>query len=176
VLRRARIIALGVAVVAATAAVSSAGGPPRLAGSYPTLFRITAETNIVGVRTGQQAIKSWAFAPKCASGGCTTSLVRPSIAAGSTATYTYTLRPVSAMKYTGTTAPTPATCTFTNGKVVQGGYVNHQTMVLNVTKASGGKVVAYSGTTHTVNVLTPAGRASGCPATSIQSAVFHTSS
>ena len=119
-------------------------------------------------------MKSWTFTPKCATGACATTLVRPSIATGSTSTYTYTLRPVSAAKYTGSIAPVPVLCTFTNGKQVQGGYVDHQTMVLNVTKASGGKVVAYSGTVHTVNILTPAGRSNGCPATSVQSAAFHT--
>jgi len=165
-------LTVGVLIVAA----SSAGGAPRLAGSYQTVLRITAETNLTAVHAGQEAVKAWTFKPKCASGGCTTMLVRPSIATGSTSTYTYTLRPVSATKYTGSIAPTPVLCLFTNGKQVPGGYVNHQTMVLNVTKASGGKVVAYSGTNQTVNVLTPAGRSAGCPAKSVQSAVFHTAS
>jgi hypothetical protein len=174
VLRRARVSILALGVGAITAAASSAAGSSRLAGSYQTLFRITAETNITGVSTGQEAVKTWTFTPRCATGGCTTTLLRPSIATGSTSTYTYILRPVSATRYTGSVTPAPVFCTFTNGKQVPGGYVNKQTMVLNVTKTSGGKVVAYSGTTHTVNVLTPAGRSSGCPATSVQSAVFHT--
>jgi hypothetical protein len=173
-LNKPRVLLLGLLAGAVIAADSAASGAPRLAGTYQTLFRITAETNISGIRTGQEAVKAWMFTPTCATGGCATTLVRPSIATGSTSTYTYRLRPVSATKYTGSIAPIPVACTFTNGKVVQGGYINHQTMVLIVTKASGGKAVAYSGTTHTINVLTPAGRSNGCPATSVQSAAFHT--
>ena len=173
-LRHARVLLLVVIGGAIVVASTSASGAPRLAGSYQTDFRITAETNITGIRTGQEAVKTWTFSPKCASGACATVLVRPSIATGSTARYTYTLRPVSATEYTGSIAPVPVFCSFTNGKQVPGGYINHQTIVLNVTKASAGKVVAYSGTTHTVNTLTAAGRSNGCPATSVQSAVFHT--
>src|SRR5947208_15165035 len=120
-----------VVVGAVIVATSSAGGAPRLAGSYRTLFRITAETNITAVHPGQEAVKTWTFTPRCAAGACTTTLVRPSIATGSSSTYTYTLRPVSAAKYTGSIAPTPVLCSFTNGKQVQGGYIEHQTMVLD---------------------------------------------
>jgi len=49
-------------------------------------------------------------------------------------------------------------------------------MVLNMSKASAGEVVAYSGTNQTVNVLTPAGRSARCPAKSVQSDVFRTAS
>jgi hypothetical protein len=174
VLRRAHVLACAFIAGVVIVAASSAGGAPRLAGSYRTDFRITAETNITGIRTGQEAVKTWTFSPRCATGACTTMLVRPSIATGSTSTYSYTLRPVSATRYTGSITPVPVLCSFTTGKQVPGGYINHQTIVLNVTKASAGKVVAYSGTTHTVNTLTAAGRSSGCPATSVQSAAFHT--
>jgi hypothetical protein len=173
-LRHARVLICAMTVGAVTVVAASAGGAPRLAGSYQTLLRVTAATNITNISPGQQAVKTWTFSPKCATGGCTTTLVRPSIAPGSTSMYTYTLRPASATKYTGSISPTPVLCSFTNGKQVPGGYIAHQTMVLNVTKASAGKVVAYSGTVHTVNTLTAAGRSAGCPATSVQSAVFHT--
>jgi hypothetical protein len=174
VLRRACVLISALAVGAVIVAASSAGGVPRLAGSYQTVLRITAAVNITNISPGQEAVKTWTFTPKCATGACTTMLVRPSIAPGSTSTYTYTLRSVSATKYTGSIAPTPILCSFTSGKQVPGGYTGHQTMVLNVTKASGGKVVAYSGTVHTVNTLTAAGRSAGCHATSTQSADFHT--
>ena len=117
-LRQARVLLLVVIGAALVVPSSSAGGTPRLAGSYPTLLRITAAVNITSIAPGQQAVKTWKFTPSCAAGACATTLVRPSIAAGSTSTYTYTLLPVSATRYTGSIVPVPVACAFTSGKQV----------------------------------------------------------
>src|SRR5256885_1741897 len=90
------VLALVAALVLASATGAStrqAGATPRLSGRFPTLFRIASQTSIVGVRVGQQAVTTWTFTPRCATGACATVLLRPSIIPGSTVTYSYVLRP-----------------------------------------------------------------------------------
>ena len=136
---------------------------PRLAGSYPTNLTVTYVKGLVGLTQGAHAVKSWVFIPRCPSGSCVTVLDRPSIAPGSTTVYVYTLKPVSATQYRGSIKPLVAPCLNPNGSVrINNGIVNYQTITLNVTKASGGKVTAFTGTQHTIAVANAAGKAQGC--------------
>jgi len=158
----AAIGALGVgALVFALGA--GAAKAPRLAGKYSTDLTVTYVKSLVGVAKGSHAVRVWTFTPKCATGSCVTLLGRPSIAPGSTTVYVYTLKPVSATQYKGSIKPLLVPCLNPNGSVsFANGIVNYQTIVLNVTRASGGKVTAFTGTQHTIGVPNAAGKAHNC--------------
>jgi hypothetical protein len=159
-------LGLGAAVFAAILALvpllSAGAAAPRLAGTYQTNLTIAYAKNVVNVKAGDHAVRPWTFNPLCTRGGCLTVLYRPSIAPGSTTVYAYTLKPVSATQYKGSIKPALVACFFSNGTQVAKAYTNHQTLVLIVTKAAGGKVLHYSGTVHTLNLPTAVGKARGC--------------
>ncbi len=142
---------------------ASAAKAPRLAGSFPTDLTVTYIKNLVGFSRGTHAVRTWTFAPRCAAGSCVTILDRPSILPGSTTLYIYTLKPVSATTYSGSIKPVVVPCLNQNGSVrVATGLTNYQTIVLNVTKAAGGKVTAFTGSQHTITVPTALGKAHAC--------------
>jgi hypothetical protein len=165
-------LAVGLAAVAVTVAASAAAPAPRLSGRFPTLMRVTSLSHILDLHVGEQALKTWTFTPRCASGGCTTTLVRPSITPGSTTTFRYTLHATSRRRYTGSIEPLLVLCRLANGQEVQGAFTQTQTLVLDVTKVAAGKVVAFKGTERSVNTPTATGRANNCSA-GVQVAAFH---
>jgi hypothetical protein len=162
--RRRPAAAVSLGVIALVCALgASAAKAPRLAGKFQTDLRVTFVKSLVGVAAGSHAVRTWTFVPKCASGSCMTLLDRPSIAPRSTTVYIYTLKPISAKQYKGSIKPVVVPCLNPNGSVrVSNGLVNSQTIVLNVTKASGGKVTAFTGTQHTIGIANAAGKAQGC--------------
>ena len=157
-------VAVSVTALALPATLgASSVAAPRLAGRFQTSLTITYAKNISGLKAGDHAVKTWTFVPTCASGGCTTRLNRPSIAAGSTTVYIYKLKPTSAREYKGNAVHVVVECVlYSNGQHVPGSYVSTHSMTLKVTKVSGGKVVAYTGTDKTVLVPTATGKARGC--------------
>ena len=142
---------------------ASAAKAPRLSGTFRTELKITYEKNLAGLKVGSSGTTTWTFAPRCRSGSCTTILDRPSILPGSTTVYVYALKPVSATRYGGSIKPVVVPCLNQNGSVrVAAGLTNYQTIVLNVTKAAGGNVTAFTGSQHTIAVPTALGKAHGC--------------
>jgi hypothetical protein len=165
--------AMGVSALLLLAAAAGAGREaptPRLVGKFPTKLTVTYARSVL-THAGQHAVRMWTFAPRCASGGCATTLKRPSITPGSTVVFVYTLRPIGARQYKGT-GNTVFDCTTTSGRRAARGAVERDTIVLNVTGVEarlvlrGGrspiKVVAYKGTEHAVITPTAAGRSIGC--------------
>jgi hypothetical protein len=158
-------------LVAAAYAVTA----PRLAGRYSTSLTITRVVHIVNVRAGESAVRTWTFRPSCASGGCTTTLDRPSIASASTEVYVYTLKPVSAREYKGSIKPILTPCFFQNGTQVANAYTTYQTLDLHATKVSRGRIAAYQGTQRTLVNANALGRSHGCPQSGEQDASFKSS-
>ena len=115
------------------------------------------------MHAGTQAVKTWTFTPRCATGSCTTSLARPSILPGSTRVKTYTLKPLSASEYKGAATPTVESCVVRNSKQsVANAYTLSEVLDLHVTRVAKGLVAAYSGTDFLTYSPTAVGRGHGC--------------
>ncbi|MBV9952756.1 MAG: hypothetical protein JO291_12435 [Acidimicrobiia bacterium] len=151
---------VAVALMLLVSSSADAATAPRLVGKWTVKSTITKSVNASSNPLGHVYTGQWTFTPKCATGGCATTLKRPRYSDGTLVTYT--MNPTMATQYRGTRAYT-APCFANNGSVlVQNGYTNTEVVTINVTKSAKGVVTAFGGTLVAKFKPTPAGQAKNC--------------
>lgn len=153
---------VAVALMLLVSSSADAASAPRLVGKWTVKSTITRSVNAPSNPLGHVYTKQWTFTPKCATGGCATTLKRPRYS--DSTVVTYTLNPTTASQYKGTRNYT-APCFAQNGSVlVQNGYTNTEVITINVTKSASGVVTAFGGTFVAKLKPTAAGQARNCVA------------
>lgn len=171
---RARLVssalALTVMGVAGLAFVSGAQstGIPRLVGRYSTVTEVVSVYHNATSYPGESTLRIWTFTPHCSSGGCTTTLLRPSIDPRSKGVWPYKLRPIGSNRYRAERSdPDSCQVRYPNGKVsvLRNSFIDYGTVTIHPTRASNGVVTAYDGTFLWRAVPQAAARAHGCRVT-----------
>ncbi|HEY3832729.1 MAG TPA: hypothetical protein VGO03_10580 [Acidimicrobiia bacterium] len=164
-------IALGVmlvvgALMAGTASATTSSA--RLTGTWSVYSKRTAAVNVYD--TSKPGYRPWTFAPKCATGGCTTQLNRTSLG---NSHQTFTLKPTSATTYQGTANLGIGDCLSNNGTVVaKNAYAVNAVMQLSVKKVVKGLATSIAGTIR-FNYTRRPGAPTNCAKSPYETASFH---
>lgn len=140
---------------------------PRLEGRYTTVTKVIRVQHNTAVYPGETSRRTWSFIPRCTSGGCVTTLLRPSLLPGSRTVYKYKLRSVGGNSYRGQRSDR-ASCQVMkwNGRVsvLRNSFIDYSTITVHVIRTQDGRVTAYNGTFLFRSVPQAAARAHGCTA------------
>jgi hypothetical protein len=176
--RRALVLALvpAAALAFVSGAQSTGTHAMRLDGRYRTFTKVVAIDHDYSLYPGETSRHTWTFTPHCSTGGCVTTLRRPSILPRSKRIYQHTLRPISANTYRAKSVLlAPCQVRYPNGQVsvLRHSFLDHTTVTVRVTRTGNGRVSAYTGTFFFRDVPQASARAHGCTLTERQWVDFH---
>jgi hypothetical protein len=157
-------------VLAAFGVVSVPGaegaGGARIAGRYRTFVEVVeVKHEVAAGLLGVHTTKTWTFIPRCSSGACVTTLLRPSIFPGKRPAFVYALGPVGVNEYRGRLdVADRCEIVHSDGRVSVLPYstVDREVLTVHVTRVSAGEASGYKGTLVIRSVPLAAARAHGC--------------
>ena len=152
-------------LVLAYSAAGSTADPPRLEGKYRTFDVVVARIHNNSLPLGWRTVRTWTFTRHCRSGICATTLYQPSIFPGSKHVFVIRMKPLDATTFRGRIdVPDDCMIAYPDGRttVLPNSWVDQKVVTLHVTRAVGGRAVAYTGTIAIRFVPSATARAHGC--------------
>jgi len=157
-------VALAVAaMLAGSPEVVGAASAPRLSGHFQVTLTITKEKYSL-YQKGEKYTRDWAFAPECASGGCTTNLTVTDPNGDLHSTFHPSLKN-GKWRYAALVTYDD-NCYAADGTTLikKNGYSSTVKLVLNAGHVSGGMITSFTGSYSLSFTATSAAKALGCPA------------